>query len=537
MTTTQPTLTAVALVARVEVLRTWRRLRTVSPRVLALNGSLVALYALVVATGTVVFTDTYLTGDSPGGIAVLRTVVSAVVLLTITVASYRTVTQTGSIDGSEWVLTATTPRAAALGVLVAEYARALMFHSAWLLGLVGGFTLVVDDLRASVIFGLVVLVTLLFVVTAGFSIGMAVRLVTIRSTLLVRFRNWVTVVLLVAPFVGIAAVLGSELVTRTLLETLRVLPVAWVADLVVAPLPAFHPPTASVAGGTALLLVGTPLLALGGVWLAERVWLDNGGERTKSDTPSSTGPTPVECLVRGRASVATTQVARKNWIRLTRSPTRLLSGLSPMLISVLIVSGIYIVNGVVPDWTTYAFAASAALTSGNVSVLNPMGDERVALPVMLTSTIEPREFLAGLVVVSWVVTLPLVLVSTVAAGLVTGAGLTYASAVGGMAVLFSLGVPGVGLAAGMMFPSFGTASTSGESSVADPSFPAFISMLFVVGFASLPLYLVTTGTGYSWQITAIVSLSSIVLVHLAGWLGFRYSAGKLENYLPDPDII
>ncbi len=518
---------AITLVAVTEVCRTWRRIRRMRSRDAASGVLLVVAYVAVAWVGALLFTDAVLLGGEPA-LSLTRSVVLAAMVTGTAGAVYRTVTETGSLDASESLLLATTPIAVAIGVLGAEYARALLYHGPALGAVVVGFWLATGDPIAAATLALVALLAVVLVVAVGFAVGFLLKYAASASRGLSSTR--VGIALVVA--CSAAAVLGVAAEPGGLVRRIGRFPPAWITDLALIGLPGVSPPSDRVGAAIAALLVGPILFGAVGVHLATRVWLGDAVSRVDGPGPERRRTPALDRLLGDRVSTTARRVAVTAWLRGRRSPVTVIDGLSAYLVPITFALFSVVLEGRVPWWTTYGIAGAGVVATGSVFTLNPLGGQEAVLPITLTSGVEPRAFLWGLALVSWIVGLPLTVAGTVLAGVATGTGLlTVAVASGAIAV----GAPGIGMAAGVAFPSFERNSLPGGQSVTSPSLLAAVVLVVAVTVGVSPL--VNAILGPSPDPLAIVraGLLSAVFVSLTGWMGARYAADRFGKYVLDCD--
>ncbi|QGN07365.1 hypothetical protein Hrd1104_08630 [Halorhabdus sp. CBA1104] len=526
---------AAILVARTEVRRTWRRLRTSESNKLVAGVAVGLFYSLIGGVmgfflGSLVAEDGLATMTQP------RLGALAVLVFGTFLAAQRTVKRSGSLDAPGAVLTATSPAAVAVGVMGAEAVRGLLF-----LGLPAAVTILAFGLGtgapvAAVVLAAVALCVLALVVAVGFAVGMAFRYVSMRSTFVTRNRGKLGVVGTFLAFGGYMFFLEGHALSRAIVDPLLALPPAWLGDLALAGTPNVAPQSIHLLGALGVLGFGVPVVAGGGARLARRVWF---GERVRPAERADTtvaGTDLLGWLPETRLSRATRAVARKSVLRARRSPFIVQYGLLPYFALAMLGVQFAIQDGTIPPWLPHGAAAAGVVTTGTAFALNPIGGEEGLLPITLTAGVDARSFLAGLVVAGWLVGLPATIGGTVVLGALLGTPPLTILALAIVGSGMALGAPGIALAAGIVFPSVETQSIPGASETVEPSTFAVVLFVIVLGVASLPA-LIGVGGGAGTMALSGAALLSVVLTWLFGWLGFRYAGRQFDGYVPAAELL
>ena len=526
---------AAMLVARTEVRRTWRRLRTSESNKLVAGVAVGLFYGLIGGVtgfflGSVVAEDGLATMTQPrlGALAVL-------VIGTFLVAQ-RTVKRSGSLDAPGAVLTATSPAAVAVGVMGAEAVRGLLFLGLPAALTVLGFGIGTGDPVAAAVLAAVALCVLALVVVVGFAVGMAFKYVSMRSTFVTRNRGKLGVVGTFLAFGGYMFFLEGHALSQAIVDPLLALPPAWLGDLALAGTPNVSPQSRHLLGGLGVLGFGVPVVAGGGVRLARRVWF---GERVRPAERADTtvaGTDLLGWLPEAHLSMTVRAVVKKSVLRARRSPFIVQYGLLPYFALAMFGVQFAIQDGTIPPWLPHGAAAAGVVTTGTAFALNPIGGEEGLLPITVTAGVDARSFLAGLVIAGWLVGLPATIGGTIVLGALLGTPPVTILALAIVGSGMALGAPGIALAAGIVFPSVETQSIPGASETVEPSTFAFGLFVIVLAIASLPV-LATWAMGTGTIARLGTATASVALAWLFGWAGFRYVERQFDGYVPNPDLL
>jgi len=187
-------------------------------------------------------------------------------------------------------------------------------------------------------------------------------------------------------------------------------PLGWYGDLALLPSGAGDP-----FGALAAATVTVPVAALAGgagVRIGAAVWLAD--PPTTEDEDAQTGRSRLSAVVRATCSRATAAVARTNWVRLTRSPKALFFMAMPIVI---VGSSSAELTRAIPGSLPMVIALYGGLAVGMGVTLNPLGNEGAALPVTIIAPGGERHLVHGYVLAMAVPGVPVVVLTTLAAGL------------------------------------------------------------------------------------------------------------------------
>ncbi|MCL7416807.1 MAG: hypothetical protein M8354_03060 [Halalkalicoccus sp.] len=392
--------------------------------------------------------------------------------------AFQVVERRARIDNEDLLFTTISSRTVLLGLLSAEFARELfLFGPAVLVGATG-FALGAGTPTLVPVIVLVSFPLLVFVVLLGHTAGIATKLAAERVSGFDRLRTVLGV--LAGALVGILPVLffgGAEWLGLSidLGSLLAVVPIAAYVDLLAVGTPLVASVGLDTALAVTLVFVAIPALFVLDYRLSVALWF---GVSDSSGTVRTSAHTPPSWLSRG----STGWFVWWYWLRGLRAPARfthLIYYTFPLF---------WVLFDAIRDPSTLPSAVSTALVvlgvvfAGATFGLNPLGDERKALPAVLTTPAGERfvraRILAGL---------PWVAVSL--AGVVLGAvigrfdptnALFLAVVVGSLGALSATVAPVFGIALPRFEP---IAATKNEAIT--PSLGAVLGHVVVVGVAGV----------------------------------------------------
>jgi ABC-2 type transport system permease protein len=531
--TTWPT--AARLVARTEVTRTWRRLRTSGQRNLIAGIAVGLVYGLFGSVGAFLLGST-VAEDGLTTLTPVRLGTLAVLAFGTFLLAQRTVKRTGDLDAPGAVLTATSPAAVAVGVMGAEFVRGLLFLGLPAGAIVLAYGLGTGSALAAATLAIVALCVLAMCISLGFALGMAFKRASMLSEFVTRHRGKLGVLGTFLAFGTYMFFLEGDALSQAIVEPLLALPPAWLGDLALAGTPTVAPAASHLFGAVGIVLLGVAFCGTVGIEMAQRVWF---GERVRPAERSDTtvaGTDLLSWLPDTHLSRATRAVVRKSVLRARRSPFIVQYALLPYFFLAMFGVQFAIQNGSIPSWLTQGMAVAGVVASGAAFALNPIGGEEGMLPATLTTGVDPRAFLVGLVVAGWTIGIPALVIGTVVLGFALGTPPVTVIALLISASGMALGAPGIALAAGTVFPSIETQSIPGGNEVVEPSSFAALLFAIVLGIAALPAGIAVT-VGRGTVVPAAGVVLSVGLAGAFGWAGFRYALRQFDGYVPDPDLL
>jgi ABC-2 type transport system permease protein len=392
--------------------------------------------------------------------------------------AFQVVERRARIDNEDLLFTTVSPRTVLLGLLSAEFARELfLFGPAVLVGATG-FAIGAGAPTLVPVAALVALPLLVFVVLLGHTAGIATKLAVERMSGFDRLRTVLGV--LAGVLVGIFPMLffgGAEWLGLSidLGSLLVVVPIAAYVDLLAVGTPLVASVGLDTVVAVALVLGALPVLIALDYRLSVALWF---GASDSTGTVRTSAHTPPAWLPRG----STGWLVWWYWLRGLRAPSRfthLIYYSFPLF---------WLVFDAIRDPATLPSALSTALVvlgvafAGATFGLNPLGDERKALPAVLTTPAGGRfvraRVLAGL---PWIT----VSLAGVALGAVIGRfdplnASFLAIVVGSLGALSATVAPVFGIALPRFEP---IAATKNETIT--PSLGAVIGHVAVVGIAGV----------------------------------------------------
>jgi len=543
--TTLPSARNAILVARVEMRRSWRKLRA-NPGRLALLALAMVFPALIVVAAPfgAYFLGRTLRGD---GLSIplrpIRGFATFFVLLGVVGNCYRVLQQSGDLDEREGLLTTIPARDAAAGVLLAECGRLLVIGVVPVVGVVVGFALGARSPLSAVVLPGAALGLLALGVTGGFALGMALKLGFARSRFLASHKTAIGAVAFLVYMVVILFPQFAGITGRTfdLYAVLGAVPTGWLADLALlgAPGVSANPLRATLATG--VVLVGVPAFTGLSIRLADRYW--HADAVHPEDESDAVGTSAIDgtlvTVFEGFVSRPTLAVARKTWLRARRAPITLSYVLYPAFAFVVPLQNA-VRTGVIPPTLPALVAIYGAWMTGAAFTLNPIGDEAATLPVTLIAPASGARLVRGKILPAVAIGVPATPIATAITGVLSPLG--PVSIAGLVVAAVACGVGGAALAAGVgaVFPRFGSVNVTGNREAVVPSLTAFVVFsigLFVLALPGLVAGVPAVASGLATAfdvsravVTAAGSLLTGLLLGVAGWIASRYAVRTIDSY-------
>lgn len=463
-------------ITRIELLRGWRS--TVDRWTLVVVG-----IGLCVFAGMALFVGVigYFLGSiipSGEGVAIsdgLRGQVVVWMLFLAGMIALQVVERRARIDNEDLMFTTVSSRTVLLGLLIAEFARELFTFGSFMLVGVTGFALGSGAFGLLPVLVVLSLPVLVFTVLLGHTAGMAAKLVADRMTGFTSLRTALGIVggilITVVPglFLGWYEAFGFSLDGSVLASV----PIAAYVDLLALGTPLTASLGIETAVGVGLVLGLIPPLFALDHRLARVLWF---GGATASDAATTTARTPPGRLARG----STGWLVWWYWLRGLREPSRfthLIYYTFPLFW--LAFDAIRDPSRIPPAAST-GMAALGVLFAGAAFGLNPLGDERSALPAVLVTSNGGRFVRARIAAgFPWAfVALAGVLLGGVIGRFSALDTVLLSVAVLALCVLSATVAPALGIA----FPRFEPIATTNRE-VITPSFGALIGHAVIVGIA------------------------------------------------------
>ncbi len=464
-----------------------------------------------------------LAATHPDAVLALAREVAAVAIVVIAgLASLTAVVSDDWEDPPVELVTAVPLPAAILGVLGDE-----LLESAWFVGPVaigGGLAFTAGTGRLVTVVGTAVGAAAVVAtgLLAGTAAGLGFRTAIRRSPRLYGARYAVGAVTLFLTFMGLG-------ISRAAGAALARSPLGWYGDLLLATTPAV--PTASgrvllalaAAGGVLATALAAVVATARSLWFAETV-LDDG--TVDADGSRSRFEPFLARLVAPR----TAAVVRATWRRIRRSPRAMIYVLLPFaLVGPASVELSASRPGFVPVLVTL-YAASAV---GMGTTLNPLGNERVALPAILTTPGGRTSVLHGHAVAALLPGAPFVVAAAVVTGLFGGYPPAALLALVVAALALVVAGVGVSLGVGALLPNL---EGPANATLVPPELYAMFAYLLAMSVVASPSLagFGDAAFGHSPPTSAAVAtVLTVALAAVAGTAGYRYAARTLERFEAD----
>lgn len=380
------------------------------------------------------------------------------------------------IDNEELLFTTVTPRTVLLGLLGTEFARQIFFFGSFVLVVSVGFAFGVSAPTLVPITVLVSLPVLVFVVLLGHVTAVAAKTLSSRISGFGWLRTGAGLV--IGALVGLAPILvvgGGETLgfSLDLASMLTVVPIAAYVDLFALGTPLEASFGLDTAVAVAIIFGSIPLLFTLDHRLARALWFSGSKGSAIGQTSARTPPAR---LTRG----STGWLAWWYWLRGLRAPSRFTHLLYYSFPLFWLIFDSISDPSRIPSLAAVVLPVLGVLFAGATFGLNPLGDERKALPTVLSIPDGERfvraRFFAGL---PWAA---VALMSIVLGGVVgrfePGTTILLAILVASLSVFSAAIAPMVGIT----LPRFEPIATT-KNEVITPSFGAIVGHAGAVGTA------------------------------------------------------
>ncbi|MDF9746016.1 hypothetical protein [Natrinema salsiterrestre] len=526
----------VVTIARLELSRRWRVVTGNPVQVIAL--AIAALFLVPVGLGGIVGTYLFGAGIASGDIetplALIRPGFVYAWLFVAGFGGYRAYATALRPDRLDGYLTTVSHRELLAGFAFAELV--LWGVPSVLLAMAGSLLFAAGTgsvLSAPVLF-LTVCITLATALTTGFLVSLVVRSAGVRSRLLTRLRSVLIAVLAVVYF-GVLFTQSFASVLEPVYRLLAPTPIGWYGDLALVgtvPAASIGRSVGTVLASAAFMLASAAVLPrlAAGVWYADGVHIEHEVEPASSSTAgrlSSVLPQPV-------AGVAAT-----DWKRARRAPITLTFAVYPLFL--LFSPAMNAVQtGTIGRGFPIWIVCFGPWIAGALFALNVVGNEGAVLPATLLSDAPGRALVAGHVVASVLLVVPVTLVAVVGLGAASphsmGAVLTLAVS----ALVLAVAAPPIATGVGAIFPRFEAVSVSRSTEAIVPSKLAFTGYSLVVFLVAIPTlaahssivgHAIASAIGPSPAVVRIVgTVASCALAVTAGSLSAAYAVRSVERF-------
>jgi hypothetical protein len=459
-------------------------------------------------------------------------VATVVPALLVVLAAFRTVERIGGVDTEALLLTTVHPRAVVVGLIGSEVARLAAWFGVPLAATVAAFALGVGSPTFPITAAAIAAPTLCWAAVWGYALGLGLLRVLRRLPRLRRVLKWLGVAAL------LVAIAGSQLVGQFVAD--GAVPVGVAVDTVT-----FAPVTEYVA----LAFVGTPLsqptslqavAVLVGIVCLTPVGLAVATRQASAlwFTDANTGSTGERTAIGGFdvprpfAAAAAGRIAWGHLVRAARHPQEL-SHLVLVVFFIGPLGSVFLQSS--GDALGVLVAGSgvglATYLAGAAFGLNPLGDDRPQLPLVLLAGVDPRTVIRGRVLAGVAVGLPVaVVVPAVGAGLGAPPAVAAAfAAVGGLlcvtAATFAVGI-------GTAYPVYEEREFWGSETVVPSKLVMLTYLAVVSGGTAIGLVITWYGrSGLTLTPAIAAGLAAYVLLTLGIPYGcYRYSVRRYDQY-------
>lgn len=459
-----------------------------------------------------------------------------VLLLLLSVS--RTVERISGVDGEELVLTTVHPRAVVLGLIGAEVGRLALWFGLPFAAFVTAFTLGLGSPTLLVTAGLVALPLVCWAAVWGYACGVGLlralrRLPNVRRVLKVGSILVMIGFVVASSFVG-QYVAEYEVSIQAVLSAVTFAPLTEYLALAFVGT-SLAQATSMYAVGILVVLVGlTPVGLAVATRQASALWFTDAPqhETTSRASTSSGGLTPPRPFEWTKAG----HVAWGFLVRTARHPQdlshlmMLVFMLGPVGTTVVGASG----DGLGPLLAGTGVGLGTYL-AGAAFGLNPLGDDRPQLPLLLLTETPPRTTLHGRILAGLTLGVPIAVIvpfATMALG--TGPLRATGFAVAGLGMCLTAGLFAVGI--GAAYPIYEEREFWGTESVV-PSTLVMMTYFFIVGGGTLiGLLVVWFAVTGSLELTAILTVGVGVYLLLTvgvSYGSYRYAIRRYRRYVVD----
>jgi hypothetical protein len=458
-------------------------------------------------------------------------------------ATLRTMERLSSVDSEDLLLTTVHPRAIVVGLITAEIGRLLLWFGVPLVAIVGAFAVGLGSPALLVTAGVVVLPIVCCAAVWGYAVGIGLlrvlrRLPTVRRMLKVGGIFALVAIVVLSQVVARYLVAG-DISLESILSLLSVAPLGdyLAIGFVGTPVPTTVTPAATVVLATWIGL--TPVGLAAAERQATALWFTDDPVR-RSASEGSSKPAVSEGGFSPPQPFAWSKSGRVAWGYLTRA-VRHPQEFSHLLMLVFLLGpmgGTFFQRSSSEGFPLLVAGAGVLFgvyLSGATFGLNPLGDDRPQLPLILLTETAPGTFLRARVLAGLVVGLPFVVlvpVASILAGTRPLGGVTFAAVGTGFSLLAALFALGLGCA----YPIYEERQLWGAETVA-PSMLVLIGYSFVVIGGTI-IGLVVTWFGLTGNLVVtgilVVVLGVYLLLSVGGsLLSYWYSQRRYRRYVLD----
>lgn len=317
-------------------------------------------------------------------------------------------------------------------------------------------------------------------------------------------------------------------------------PLRWYGDLLLLSVPGTSPDLVGAMIAAALPIVVFPLSVYASARLADSVWYGTNRvpESEESDTEDDAA-TPFDRIAERLHASHTGSVVALTWRRTVRSPYALLYAV-PAVLGVA-AAGYAVISGrSAPATFPALIALLGGMAAGAGFPLNPLGNDAPALPWLLTSPLDPAEYVRGKVLAAASIAVPAVTLLALLATIPTAYTPIQMIAVGVLALVLATGAPMIAVGIGLLAPKYERSEPIRGVRTAVPSRMAvfaFFACLFVCWFPGAT-GLILASQPHTSQTTAMIApvagtLVSVVLAVGSARAGYRFAVERVSRDVVD----
>lgn len=530
-------------IARVEIRRTLRKLRTNRTllAVLALNVVLFGLFTVGAAFGAYTLGGSLAAGDD-APVALLQTARGGlgVAIVGVTVfAAMRAAGKAVALDATDGLLTTVGAVDVVGGLLLADALQLALFLGPPLAVVVAAFAVGAGTPLPLLLLPVVLGAAVAFALPLGYAVGATARYVVTRYEPVAQYKTLVGATLFLVWMVLALSGGLNELGLR-LLDPLANTPLGWLADLLLLGVPGVDPsPLRGAVGVAVSLLVAGPAVVAAGV-AAEATWLTDppADDRDEVDGESTASRLLGGLSASGLVAAPTRAVARVALVRARRAPIELAYVLYPLFLSGAVFQDV-VTTGTVPTYVPAATLTYAVWGVGAAFTLNPVGVQGPVLAGTLTTGVNGDRYLRGLLLAAALVGAPVATLLVAGLGVASGLALADLLLLVALAPVLSVAAAALGTGFGVAFPRFGSVNVAANREAVVPSKTAAacysLVLLVVLGVAGVGLQpdtrsLVTDVAPVPPTALVVASLLPVAAVSL---LSYRYAARRVGGYRID----
>jgi len=454
----------------------------------------------------------------------------------LALATLRTMERLGGVDAEELLLTTVHPRAVVIGLVLAELGRLALWLGLPIAALVVAFAAGLGAPTLPLTAGVLVLPLLACTAVCGYALGITGLRVLRRLPTFRRLLKGGAVVgflgLFVLSQVAAHAFVERDVSVAALLEVVSVPALTEYLSLAFVGTPldgGVSPAAVAVLAG---LLAVTPIGLAAAERSADALWFGDDDRSQPSGSTAAAGSGEGFAPPRPFAWRRSGRIAWGHLLRAIRHPQELSHLLMLVFLAGPVLGSLASGNdgGALASILAGTGTAVGVYLAGATFGLNPLGDDRPHLPLLLLVETPTRTLLRGRVAAGLALGLPvavLVPVAPVAAGTPLPAALGYAA----LGLCLAPAAAGLALGLGCAYPIYEPRELWGTETVA-PSTLVLLGYSFVVlGGTSIWLVLVPVGLGGPLSPLLLAGAGTLALLTaLPSALSYRYALNRYRGY-------